>query len=199
MTRGCAKVTHPGHLWYDAWAALSGPLSTCTSNLNATAGAPTQGPLWGYSKVNLQQTCQLWTTISRKMAPRTRKRLQERGRDAPTKGLLWDQGMFTVHISCRIAMAFRSQYRRLHSHEYRPISSTVPIDRSTVTIGCYRRPFSLLLDSTAVQNLFLKTRPRQALRTLSQCRSWGHCVVLGAISWAFIAKSYQNLQKLTFD
>ena len=49
----------------------------------------TQGPLRGYSKVNLQQTCQFLTTISRKTAPRTRKRLQEQGRDAPMKGLLW--------------------------------------------------------------------------------------------------------------
>ena len=57
----------------------------------AHAGHPrtTQGPSWGYSKVNLQQICQFLTTISRKMAPRTRKRLQERGQDNPTKGLLW--------------------------------------------------------------------------------------------------------------
>ena len=48
----------------------------------------TQGPSWGYSKVNLQQTCQFLTTISRRMAPSTMKRLQERGRDTPTKGLL---------------------------------------------------------------------------------------------------------------
>ena len=34
----------------------------------------TQGPLWGYSKVNLQQTCQFLTTISLKMAPRTGQR-----------------------------------------------------------------------------------------------------------------------------
>jgi hypothetical protein len=39
----------------------------------------------------------------------------------------------------------------------------------------------------------------QALRTLSQGRSWSRQDVLGAISWAFIAKRYQNLQKLTFD
>ena len=49
----------------------------------------TQGPLWRYSKVDLRQTCQFLTIISRKMAPRTRKRLHERGRDTPTKGLLW--------------------------------------------------------------------------------------------------------------
>ena len=42
-----------------------------------------------YSKVNLLQTCQLLTIIFRKMAPRTRRRLQERGRDTPTWGLLW--------------------------------------------------------------------------------------------------------------
>ena len=41
--------------------------------------------------------------------------------------------------------------------------------------------------------------PRQALRTLSQARSLSHWLVLGAILWAFIAKSYQNLPKLTFD
>jgi hypothetical protein len=48
-----------------------------------------QSPSWGYPKVNLQPTCWFLTTISRKMAPRMRKRLQERGRDTPTKGLLW--------------------------------------------------------------------------------------------------------------
>ena len=41
--------------------------------------------------------------------------------------------------------------------------------------------------------------PRQALRTLPQACSLSHWLVLGAILWAFIAKSYQNLQKLTFD
>jgi hypothetical protein len=46
-------------------------------------------PSWGYSNVNLQKICQFLTTISHKMAPRTRKRLQKRGRDAPTEGLLW--------------------------------------------------------------------------------------------------------------
>jgi len=30
----------------------------------------TQGPSWGYSKVNFHQVCQLSTTISHKMAPR---------------------------------------------------------------------------------------------------------------------------------
>ena len=35
---------------------------------------------------------------------------------------------------------------------------------------------------------------RQALRTLSQVRSWSHWCVLGAILLAFIAKSFQNLQ-----
>jgi hypothetical protein len=38
------------------------------------------------------------------------------------------------------------------------------------------------------------TLPRQALRTLSRALSWSRLPVLGAISWAFIAKSYQNLQ-----
>ena len=33
----------------------------------------------------------------------------------------------------------------------------------------------------------------------SRVRCWSHWFVLGAISWAFIAESYQNLQKLTFD
>ena len=39
--------------------------------------------------------------------------------------------------------------------------------------------------------------PRQALRTLSRARSWSRLPVLGAISRAFIAKSCQNLPKLT--
>ena len=34
---------------------------------------------------------------------------------------------------------------------------------------------------------------------LSQVRSWSHWCGLGAFLWAFIAKSYPNLQKLTFD
>ena len=41
--------------------------------------------------------------------------------------------------------------------------------------------------------------PRQALRTLYQVRYWSRLPVLGTISCAFIAKSYQNLPKLTFD
>ena len=40
---------------------------------------------------------------------------------------------------------------------------------------------------------------RQDLRTLSQARSLSHWLVLGAISWAFIAIRYQKFQKLTFD
>ena len=40
------------------------------------------------SKVDFYQVCQLGTTIHNKMAPRTGKRLQDRGRDTPTKGLL---------------------------------------------------------------------------------------------------------------
>ena len=51
----------------------------------------------GISKVNLQQGCQLTTTMPHKMAPRTRKRLQERGRDAPTKGLLWYLARAALH------------------------------------------------------------------------------------------------------
>ena len=50
----------------------------------------TQGPSWVYFKVNLYQVCHFWTTIRTKMAPRTGKRFQDRGRDTPTKGLLWD-------------------------------------------------------------------------------------------------------------
>jgi len=61
----------------------------CVRSRRHRSGVATQGPSRGYSKANLQQTCQFSRTISRKMAPRTRKRLQERGRDTPTKGLLW--------------------------------------------------------------------------------------------------------------
>ena len=50
---------------------------------------PTQGPSWGYFKVNFHQGCQLLTKNQNKMAPRTGKRLQDRGRDIPRKGLLW--------------------------------------------------------------------------------------------------------------
>ena len=41
--------------------------------------------------------------------------------------------------------------------------------------------------------LGVPSMPRQALRTLSRARSWSGLPVLGAISWAFIVKSYQNL------
>jgi hypothetical protein len=41
--------------------------------------------------------------------------------------------------------------------------------------------------------------PQQALRTLSSPRSCNRFLVLGALSWAFIAKSNPNPQKMTFD
>ena len=50
---------------------------------------PTQGPPWGYFKVIFYQVCQLVTKNRNRMAPRTGKRLQHRGRDTPTKGLMW--------------------------------------------------------------------------------------------------------------
>ena len=37
--------------------------------------------------------------------------------------------------------------------------------------------------------------PKKALRGVIPA---SHCLVLGATSWAFIAQSYPNLQKLTF-
>ena len=48
----------------------------------------TQGPSWGYFKVKFYQVCQLLSTIRNKMAPRAGTRLQDRGRDTPTNGLL---------------------------------------------------------------------------------------------------------------
>ena len=34
---------------------------------------------------------------------------------------------------------------------------------------------------------------------VSHARSWSRLPVVGAILWKFIAKSYQNLPKMTFD
>jgi len=48
-----------------------------------------QGPSWGYFKVIFYQVCKLLTATRNKMPPRTGKRLQDRGRDTPTKGLMW--------------------------------------------------------------------------------------------------------------
>ena len=49
----------------------------------------TQGPSWGYSKVNSLKIYQLLAINTREMAPRTNQWLQERTWDTPTKGLLW--------------------------------------------------------------------------------------------------------------
>ena len=49
----------------------------------------TQGPSWGYSKVNLLKIYQLLAINTHEMAPRTNQWLQERTWDTPAKGLLW--------------------------------------------------------------------------------------------------------------
>ena len=43
----------------------------------------------GISKSILHRPCQFLAMNAHKMAPRTRKRFQERGRDTLAKGLLW--------------------------------------------------------------------------------------------------------------
>ena len=44
------------------------------------------------------------------------------------------------------------------------------------------------------------SRPRKALRGPSQPRCWSRYPMFGVISWAFLAKSGQNLyEKVTFD
>jgi len=73
-TRG-AWARKSWHLGFECWL-----LGTSWTRGPARRLRATQGPSWGYSKVNLQQTCQFLTTNFRKMAPRTRKRLsRERG------------------------------------------------------------------------------------------------------------------------
>ena len=52
----------------------------------------THGPSWGHFKVNFYQFCQLLTTIRNKMAPRTGKRLQDRGRDTPRRAFCGHSG-----------------------------------------------------------------------------------------------------------
>ena len=52
-------------------------------------GHATQGPSWGYSKVNLLNICHFLAINTHKMAPRTTQWFQERPWDAPTKGLAW--------------------------------------------------------------------------------------------------------------
>ena len=56
----------------------------------------TQGPSWGYLKVNYSETLSIFGdkcpqngSKNEQRAPRTSKGLQERALDAPTKGLLW--------------------------------------------------------------------------------------------------------------
>ena len=49
----------------------------------------TQGPSYPQSKVHFGRFRQLLAINAHEMAPRTRRWLQERGRDTHTKGLLW--------------------------------------------------------------------------------------------------------------
>ena len=57
------------------------------------AQVTTKDPAWGYFNVIFDQVCQLLKTIRNKMVPRTGRRLQERARDTPTKGLLWSAAL----------------------------------------------------------------------------------------------------------
>ena len=61
----------------------------------------------GISKSILQRPCQFLAINAHEMAPRTRRWLQERGRDAPTYGPLWLPYTFDVSVSgrgCRRAL-----------------------------------------------------------------------------------------------
>ena len=78
--------------WWMVWADASERLRAhggTVSAVSPTFALSTRGPSWGYFKVIFYQVYQLFTTIHNKMAPSTGKRLQYRGRDTPTKGLLW--------------------------------------------------------------------------------------------------------------
>ena len=55
-------------------------------------------PFVGVFKSQLTTYLSILTIIFRQMAPRTRKRLQERGRDIPTKGLLWGAANSTSRV-----------------------------------------------------------------------------------------------------
>ena len=114
------------------------------------------------SKANLQQTCPFLTTISRKMAARTRKRLQERGRDTPTKGLLWKGGRGfadllgeAVHAvdSIRRARRGRGRMCRLAFKAHRLVHHTTLGSRVT-----HARPFEGVFTSQFTTDLsFLTT------------------------------------------
>jgi hypothetical protein len=68
-------------------SAPHSPQSVTTPASSATS--TTQGPSWGYLRVNFQQTLSILAINAHKMAQRTTQWLQERHWNAPTKGLAW--------------------------------------------------------------------------------------------------------------
>ena len=57
----------------------------------------TQGPSWGYSKVNFDS----FSRNRGRFSPDVDKNVLERPPDTPTKGLLWNRGIVEHHVALR--------------------------------------------------------------------------------------------------
>ena len=86
----------------------------------------TQGPSNPQSKVIFGRFRQLLVINAHEMAPRTRRWLQERGRDTPTKGLLWYLDAWRDHV-------FHALGSQSHLH---PPNVTLRQPHSTHTVSC---------------------------------------------------------------
>ena len=93
VTNRTVRVVHSHSDWRVGSEGRRGRWGTPTMHFKYVyiiESRPTQGPSWGYFKIDFYQVCQLLTTIRIKMAPRTGKRLQNRGWDTPRRAFCGD-------------------------------------------------------------------------------------------------------------